>query len=559
MPALRETLARSPRALRDVFRNSNLRLVAISWGSSTTAEGAYLVVLGVFAYEAGGALALGLVGIVRMGPAAAAASFGSLVIDRFPREKVLRAVETMRTALLACIAGATFAAAPTAVIFMLAALHALVSGVGRPSFKSLLPSLATTPGELVAANAASATMEGFGMLVGPALGGVLVATAGAGVGFSAAAGFCLVPAALLAVVRVEGGALRTTTPGRSLGDVVAGFRAIASSKGARLIVGLFTAQTFIRGALNVLIVIVALDLLHLERTWVGWLTAALGAGGLLGALAAAGFAGRRLAAPMLLGLVLWGAPIAAIAALPSATTGLLACAAVGVGNAVLDVAGNTLLQRIVPSDVLGRVFGAFGGLTLAGVGLGSIVTPAIVLAIGTRPALLVTGALLPFLAVLVARRVRAVDQAAVPPERELAFLRLVPMFAALSVAAAEQVASRLIPLRVAAGETLIRQGEEGNRFYIVDEGELEVRRDGRLIAARGHGDYVGEIALLRDVPRTAAVIASVDARVYALERADFLDAVSGHSAGATAGRRVVEERLATLADDHRGPSPEETL
>lgn len=120
------------------------------------------------------------------------------------------------------------------------------------------------------------------------------------------------------------------------------------------------------------------------------------------------------------------------------------------------------------------------------------------------------------------------------------------MLASLSVVAAEQVASRLVPLTVEAGEAIIREGEEGDRFYIVESGELEVRRDGRIVAERLPGDFVGEIALLREVPRTATVIARTDARVYALGRLDFLDAVTGHSAGTMAGHAVVEERLEGL-------------
>lgn len=156
-----------PRTLGEVLRHRSPRLVGLSWGSSTTAEGAYLVVLGVFAYEEGGAVAVGLVGLIRMVPASAAASFGSLLADRFARERILRAVEAMRAALLAGAAFAAFAGAPAALVFMVAAVHALVSGVFRPSFKSLLPSLARTPAQLVAANATASTLEGFGTLVGP--------------------------------------------------------------------------------------------------------------------------------------------------------------------------------------------------------------------------------------------------------------------------------------------------------------------------------------------------------------------------------------------------------
>lgn len=396
----------------------------------------------------------------------------------------------------------------------------------------------------MAANATASTLEGFGTLVGPALGGVLIATAGASVGFAAASACCLVSFGLLMALRVEGGALRAAAPGRSLGDVLAGFRTVASSNNPRLIVVLFAAQTFVRGALSVLIVVVALDLLALGQSWVGFLMAAIGAGGVVGALAATGLAGRPMAVPLLFGLVLWGAPIATIGAFPSAAVALLACMTIGAGNAIIDVAGNTLLQRVVPNEVLGRVFGAFVGLTLVAVGLGSIVTPAVIDALGTRGALVVTGALLPLVALIAGARVRAIDRDAAPPERELGFVRGVPMLAALSVACAEQIASRLSLVPIAAGRAIISEGETGNYFYIVESGELEVRQKGRVVAVCDPGDYIGEIALLRDVPRTATVTARCDSRVYALDRAAFIEAVTGHPEGVAAGDVVVGERLA---------------
>jgi MFS family permease len=551
-------VARSLPTLLDVLRNPSLRLLGLAWGSSTTAEGTYLVVLGVFAYEAGGAWAVGLVGLVRMIPAAASASLGSLLADRFAREHLLRAVEAARTALLASAAVAAYAGAPATVVFVLAAVHAIVSGLLRPSLKSVLPSIARTPGQLVAANAASSTMEGLGMLVGSALGGTLVATAGAGVGFGAASAFCLLASVLLVPLRVDGGALHTTVPGRSPGDVLAGLQTLArASGGARLITGLFAAQTFVRGALSVLIIVVAVDLLELDPSWVGLLAAALGAGGVLGALAATGLAGRPLAAPLLLGLVFWGTPIAAIGAFPSAPVALAAFTTVGVGNAILDVAGNTLLQRIVPSDVLGRVFGAFTGLALAAASVGCLVTPPLVDALGSRGALLAIGALLPSLALLAGSRVRGIDRSAVPPERKLGLLRQVPMFASLSVAAAEQVAARLLPIDITAAKAIIREGDEGHRFYILEEGELAVTRDGRSINVCRPGDHVGEIALLRDVPRTATVTACRNSRLQALERADFLAAVAGHPAGVAEGRVIVDKRLAAVADNGHAPPPGE--
>jgi Cyclic nucleotide-binding domain/Major Facilitator Superfamily len=316
-----------------------------------------------------------------------------------------------------------------------------------------------------------------------------------------------------------------------------------------MVIGLFGAQTLVRGALTVLTVVLALDRLNLGQDWVGFLTAGLGVGGLIGAMSASRLAGRRLATPFLCGLAIWGAPIAIIGITPNALLALGALMVVGFGDAILDVSGYTLLQRIVPDSVLARVFGVHNAITLATVGVGSLAAPAVIGTLGIQGALIACGLLLPLLAALFATPVRAADSAAPPPFTQLALVRGVPMFASLSVAATEQVASRLLPVEAPAATTIIRQGERGEHFYILSDGALDVVQDGRPIALAQAGDFFGEIALLRDAPRTATVTARVDSRLYALARSDFLDAVSGHAAGSAAADAVIVDRL--RADNSR--------
>lgn len=547
--ALADTLFGSVRALRAALRNEGVRRLSLAWASSRTSEWAFQVVIAVYAYESGGALAVGVVGFARMVPAALASLFGTLLADRFARERVLLTVEAARCGFAAGCAVAFALGAPAVAIFGLAALHAIVSAVSQPAVFTLLPSLVRTPEELVTANAAVLTLQGLGALAGPVLGGVLVAEAGVDAGFAGAAGACLVATALLARLRVEGGALWTAERGRPLADLSAGFLFVARTPPARLIIGLFGAQTLVRGALTVLTVVLALDLLELDQSWVGILTAALGVGGLIGASSASRLAGRSLTAPFLIGLAIWGAPIAVIGLEPSALLALVALVVVGFGDAVLDVSGYTLLQRIVPDGLLARVFGVHNAITLATVGIGSLAAPAVIAGLGERGALIATGLALPVLAGLLAARVRALDGIASPPAAKLALVRGVPMFARLSIAATEQMASRLLTVDVPAGATLMRRGDAGDRFYILAEGAVELERDGRLITVDRPGDYLGEIALVRDVPRTTTVTARVSSRLFALERDDFLDAVSGHSAGLAAADAVVADRLPrTVAD-----------
>jgi hypothetical protein len=266
----------------------------------------------------------------------------------------------------------------------------------------------------------------------------------------------------------------------------------------------------------------------------------------MGALGAMTLSGRRLAASFALSLVCWRLPIALIAPKPALALALVLLAAVGAANSVEDVAGFTLLQRTVADHQLGRVLGIFWGLAMGAVALGSLAAPALVSALGPRGAFLLVGAILPLVTLGAYRGLTLLDRRSDTAD-ELQMIGRVPMFAPLSIAAKEQLAARLIPVSVAAGTQVVRAGEIGDRFYMLDEGALDVDVDGRHEAAQSN-DYFGEIALLRDVPRTATVTATVDSRLYALERADFLAAINGHSAAGAAGQDVVDVRLRPKAD-----------
>ncbi len=525
------------------MRNTNLRLLCAAWACSRAAEWAFHVVVGVYAFNAGGAVAVGIVMFARMVPAAAVSLAGTAFADRFARERVLFAVEVVRSGLAVTAALAVAAGAPTGVVFAIAAGHAAVSSISLPAAFSLLPSIVATPEELVAANASLLTAQGVGTLAGPVLGGLVVAAQGASAGFVSTAALSAIAGVLLIAMRVEGAAVRTATGEPGLAGGAAGIRSAVAAPGARLILGVFGSQTLVRGFMTVLVVVVALDLLDLDQSWVGYLTSAPGAGALVGAVAARRLAGRPLAAPFLLGLAAWGIPIAVIGVHPAALVGLVALFIVGIGDAMLDVSGYTLLQRAVPDDVLARVFGVHNAVTLATVGIGSLAAPLLIDAIGTRATLVAVGLLLPALAILSSPRIHRIDREVLPASANIDLVRSVPMFATLSVAAAEQIASRLERLDVAAGTEVIRRGDAGDRFYILDEGEFGLARDGRDIVICERGDYFGEIALLRDVPRTATVTARTDARVYTLGRDEFQAAVTGHRAGLAAGYAVVAERM----------------
>jgi MFS family permease len=529
--------------LASALRNRNIRRAEVAWGAAIAAEWAHFVAFGVFAYDTGGAAAVGLAGLVRLLPAAIVAPFAASLGDRFRRERFLLALMLLAGAGLAGSAVAFFLDAEVAV-FALAAVLGLAVTLIRPALQALLPSLARTPQELIASNGATSTIESLGTLAGPLLAGLLVAVGSPGIVFATGAGALVLAAAALARVTVEGAVGLTSAVGEGGVSqmILAGFRALAKAPRPRLVIGLMVAQTFVRGCLNVLIVVVAFQVLGSGGAVVGYLTAAIGFGGLAGALGAMALQQRRLAVPFGLSLVLWGLPIAVMGRWPDLAAAVVLLAVVGAANSVEDVAGFTLLQRLVPDRLLTRVLGLFWSLAMGGVALGSITAPALVEAVGARWAFVAVGAILPVLALASYTRLLAIDRS-VAPAPELELLDRVPMFAPLSLAAKERVAAGLVPVHVSAGDHVIRAGAVGDRFYIVVDGELDVSAPG-VAQKLGRLDYFGEIALLRNVPRTATVTATVDSELLALERDDFLGALTGHRAARAAADAVADTRLA---------------
>jgi MFS family permease len=537
-------LRESFRAFHDVFENPNLRRLQLAWAGSMIGSWAYGIALLVYAFEADGAYAVGILGLVRWLFAAAVAPFAGLLGDRYSRKRVMVVSDLVRAAALGMMAAVVLADGPSLAVYALATGVTLVGTAFRPAQAALTPSLARTPEELTASNVTASSIEGVGIFVGPALGGLLLALTSAGVVFVVTAATLLWSA--LMIVRIFGGATpergeQAAGVGRA---VVEGFRTVVAEPSVRLVVGLFSAQTFVDGALNVLIVVLALDVLAMGESGVGFLNSAGGIGGVIGAVGAAALVGRaRLAADFGFGIVLWGIPIAAIGIWPNQVTALVLLGLVGAGNTIVDVAGDTLLQRTAPDEVLARVFGVMESLMLLTVALGSLAAPLMISGLGTRGALVVVGLVLPIAAALSWRRLNAIDAGAEAPPAEVEFLRSNPIFAPLPVATQEYLASQLVPVVVRGGEQVFRAGGHGDRFYLIGEGRVRVEPVDGEPSELGPGESFGEIALLRDVPRTATVSAVTDVRLYALDREDFIGAVTGHPLSREAAEAVVGARL----------------
>jgi hypothetical protein len=264
---------------------------------------------------------------------------------------------------------------------------------------------------------------------------------------------------------------------------------------------------------------------------------------LLGAAVALSLVARaRLATDFAIGLLLWGLPLLLVGAAPTAIVAALALGIVGVGNTMVDISAMTLLQRTAPVEVAGRVFGCLESVVIASLALGALVAPALIAVVGVRGALLTVGSLLPVLSVVRWRALSLIDDGARVPEERLAALRAVPFLAPLPLQSLEFLGERLEDVELAAGQTLFDRGDHGDRFYVLHEGALEIVLPDATKVERAPA-FVGEIALLRDVPRTATVRAATEASLWALERADFLGAVTGHANSSAGANEIVVARI----------------
>jgi MFS family permease len=537
-------------ALRDALGTRSLRRLQAAWAASSLGGWTFFIALAVYAYDVGGATAVGVAAVVRMAPAALAAPPMSMLGDRYSRRNVLLVLALARAAVLAGAAAVMWEAGPPALVFALAALFTAIGTGHKPAQAALLPSLADEPRQLAASNALWSAVDSVGFLAGAALAGVLIAVGGAELALSVTAvAFVAAAFALLGIPadRREGNPAPPLPGGRRAAEIAEGFRAVGADKRLRLVVGVLGVSTLVEGAIDVLVVLIALELLDLGNAGVGWLNSAWGVGGVLGGAGAAMLVtrGRNATALVVAGLAI-GIPLIVLTFAPEIGVAALGLVVLGVGYAVMEVAGLTLVQRLASDAVLARAFGVVEGTYWLTTGIGSLLAPVLVLALDLRGALLVVGVTLPALMLLRWRALARLEASAPVPEDEYRLLRALPMFAPLPVARLEELAMRVTHVRRAAGETIIREGEPGDRFYVIAEGEVDVTEGGRFRRTEPAGDCFGEIALLREVPRTATVVARTDVDLLALDREEFLAAITGDRRALAAGQDLIEKRLAPV-------------
>lgn len=535
------------RSLASALSTAQLRRLQVGWAVSAVGGWVFFVALAVYAFDQGGATAVGAAALTRMVPAGVAAPLAGVLADRRSRRDVLLGAIALRALILSVIGVAVALAAPLAVVLALSALFTIVATAHKPAQAALLPSLAETPQQLAASNAVWSAVDNAAFLLGALLSGVLISTTTMATSFLVTSGLFALAAIPVALIdRDPVPVYRAGTDRlRPVHDAIDGFREVGRDRSLRLVVGVLAISTTVEGAIDVLVVLVAIDMLGLGGSGVGWLNACWGFGGVIGGAGALSLLRRgRLAAGLSAGGLLVGFPLMLIALAGTVGVAVVMLVLLGVGYALIEVAGLSLLQRLPSSDVLARAFAVVESSYWITTGLGAIAAPAIVHLVGLRDALLIVGACLPVTVALRWRPLWLLEAGIRVPERPFQTLRGLDMFAPLPLAAIENVSRMVDAVHVHPGQTVVREGEYGDRFYVVAEGRLDVSCERGAYPPVGSGDVFGEIALLQDVPRTATVTARDECLLYALDRESFLTAMSSHGAACAAARRVADERIA---------------
>lgn len=543
-------------------------MTAAYFGFIATEFGTWVAIL-VYAYVMTGPISVGLVAVVQLVPAALVAPFAATIGERFARGRALAGAYALLAITIGATGFAMVGGVSPIVVYALAIVAQASLTTVRPMQAAIVPGIVGSAEQLTAANALSMVLEGVGSLVGPLVAGVILAVASPGAAFLVFAGACLLASLVVAGAAVSlpapaavdvargpeptsigvsafasarGGEAATQAHRRPL---LHGLRTVRDSPSGLLVISLIGARQVVAGALDVLLVIAAIELLRMGQSGAGYLSAAVGLGAVVGGATTLALGGRERIAPFLLvGAVCWGLFITLIAVIPAPGEALALLFGAGVGLAVLEVTARTLLQRLMPVDALAGSFAILEAFIFGGLAVGALVAAPLVAGLGLGTSIVILGLVMPIAAAVVLPAVARGERRIHIPLRDIALLRRLRLFAPVPAMALESAARRLIPLRVGAGDTVIREGELGDRFYVIVEGRVGVRKDGRELRTLGPGQDFGEIALLRRVPRTATVVALEPTELRALERDAFLLAITGTPQALDEADRVADAHLA---------------
>lgn len=522
-------LVRAP--LRVAFASPALRRCQAAPAVARMVDVATFVVVSVHLFSVGGPEAVAAFVVARTVGPAVGTPFVLAIGGRWPPGRTLAVCAMAAGAASAATALVIGAGGPVAAIVVLGGVVGIGLSCLRPLIISVLPGHIVGPSQLLATNSAAALLDNASTLTGPTLAGAALATAGPEAALWVCAGVLAVTAASVRGVG-DPGAMSQVAPDApaAVGRVVLdGMRVLGGSGPLRLVTLLTAGQTFVRGALNVLVVGLAIDLLGMGGGGVGVLLGAIGVGGLVGLpiairLAHGGGLGRGLA----IALVLWGTPLALAAGAPGAGVAIGLFVVIGVGNHLVDLTTDTLLQRLVKRPQLPAALGAFEAVLYAGMAAGALVAERLLAWFGLRTALVVVGLLLPGLALASWRMLAGIDRHISERDGDVRLLQFHGIFSPLVMSTIDHLAAVMGREEYCVGETIIRKGDFGDRYLVIESGTVEIVDDGAVLAVLGAGDGFGELALLDDAPRNATAFARSPVRVRSLRREDFLAAVRSH-------------------------------
>jgi MFS family permease len=542
---------------RRVLSNSALTRLLAGEFVSSIGDWLYLVALLVVVYQRSDSAALlGLVGAARVLPYVLLSVPAGMVVDRFDRRKILLMTDLARGATMLGLAFLVAVEAPLAAIIALTLLSATFSTFFGPAIAAFLPSLARDESELGPANSAWASLDNLGFVIGPALAGLLIAVGGLTVAFLLnAVSFAIVavvlwrlPSAGALTAAAQQAPASEASPPRSSIELWPKLRELARPLSGLAVINMVGG--FVFGGLGVLTVVIAVDVLQQGDGATGYLNAAVGVGGLIGAVGSGVLVlRRRLGPPLVAGGLVLAMGLVFLGWSGSLLPALLAMAVASAGDLVMEVVATTLFQRTVPDEIRGRAYGMMHTVTVSAYAAGSLLMPIAAGLTSTLVVLAGAGIAMAAAVVIGVLLIGPAAIAAVTLDPLRARLLHVPVFAGLPPARLDLAAQRAEIRNVTPGEVIIRQGDPADRFYVIVDGEFVVTQrqpehDQPVELRRMHADEVfGEIGLLSGVPRTATVTAQAEGTLLSLSGADFLELV-GSGPGLTS----------QLLDLHRGAS-----
>ena len=544
---------------RSAWRHRRWRYLLVSFGVSATGDFLYAVALTVYLLERTGSVTwVAVAAVGRLVPYAVLGPLGGVIADRYDRRLVMIVFDLVRAGCMAAMALVAAVDGPAWVVVVMAVGSAAASTPYRPAVAAATPHVVGED-DLAAANAVEGVVGQLSLFVGPALGALLLAVTSPATSFLVNALTFVVSAALVARIGAAGGGAAKAGTGAELrrpgplAQLADGWRMARTTPGVMALIVLSSAVMFAFGMELVLQVLVSKQRLGLGDEGIGWLLAAVGAGGLAAAPFASRLAaGARAGTALAVSGVFLGGPLIFLSLVREPAVAFALMFVEGIGNVTFEVLAITLLQRLVAGEAVGRVFGLQDSVTAVTQVLGTVMAPVLVAVAGLQWALVVAGGSLLAVAIACVPAFARGDAAQVVRRQRLApvveELATLSLFDGAAVASLERLAGETREKVVSAGTAVVVEGDEPDDLYVIRAGRFEVSAAGELAQATvvnemGPGEWFGEIGLVTGTARTATVTATTDGVLWQIPGPAFADALAAEVVLADPLRRGISNRL----------------